>query len=163
MTVLAVQTYFAQQAATASVQNTIWQRLVGFDQFPKADDPDMGPCIVVVGRYKRKETRLRGNRGAGTKQFAWTQDLLVQATDTDSARGGRAFSTLVENVCQVFRTGPGAATVTDPVTGEASGVTHIGENIDVANNMPISETDPPIELTFIAVVTLTFVETAQPY
>ncbi len=156
MTVLAVKTYVAQQAGTVAMGGLPWPFINSYVQRPR-EDFDAGVCMVTVTDFRRIEKRMRGNRGAGSKEEAWQVVLMMQALHEDATVGGNSFDVLMENMEKMFRTGPGQATVQDPITLETSTLTHIGEQMDL-RGLPPMESSPPAEVIFRATLTLALTE-----
>lgn len=160
MSVLAVKTYIAGQAGTVSMDGMPWARINAFAQFPR-EDLNGAECLVVASLYQMSEKRLRGPRGAGTKERSFQSQLIVQAVNREPALGGNLFDTLVERICNIFRAPlAGQVPLVDPVDGGLSTLTHIGEDIRIQAMLP---TDPVLaEITFRAMITLPLTELISP-
>ncbi len=155
-----MKAYIGGQAATVSMDRLPWAKIQVYTQFPR-EDLNGAECMAVTGLYLRPEKRFRGPRGQGTKELSYRLNLLLQTSHKDPQVGGDGFDTLVERMLWVFRAPlAGQVPLVDPVDGQSSTLTHIGEDIQVQAMMP---TDPDLALvTFKVIITLPLTELISP-
>ncbi|MHB8573542.1 MAG: hypothetical protein ACYDAY_11425 [Candidatus Dormibacteria bacterium] len=156
---LAVKTYVATEAATASLTGTSWQTITASRQMPKFEK--LGSNVAAyIGRVNYKEMRLAGPRGLGEKQRDYTIDLVLEATASNEVAGGDEFDSLIEAVGNVFA-GIASSTfpiaLTDAETAATSNLHSIGESFDVERR-PAETTEQQGRVRFLAVITLQAVE-----
>ena len=157
MSILAVKTYIADQAQTISLTGMIWKQVQSFSYQPKRGKAG-GNIFVAAGPLRRREERLTSPRGAAEKRLPYEAEILLFAEHSNEQTGSHYFDVFVEAACQVYRSGVGNPTITDPITGAQSYLTDFGEEVDVDMLSSFFVGDDESRVAFEAVLTMRVTE-----
>ncbi len=161
MSINSVKVYVANQAPSISLTGTIWKTVIASPQRLKRGKTGFN-VFVMVGRVRRRESRMTSPRGSAEKEVPYEVDILLYAEHSDAQSGGNHFDALIENACQVYRGGVGNPTLTDTFGAPTTYLTDIGEAIDVDVLPSFFTDDSESRVAFQAVLTLRLTEVLSP-
>lgn len=155
MSELAVKLYVQQQLALLDVP--VDARV--FSHRPK--EVEIGEqAVVVITIPRSREKRLTIPRGQGAKRIDHEVRLHCYMLHDDEQAGGRMFDGLKWQIDRQFRTALIPVVISDPDSGEQSGIVLIGEEIETRTEEPQMEAEFGTAI-FYAEVTLSVWENVQ--